>query len=191
MKRSRIVIVDDEPITRMDIREMLEENGYEVAGEGKNGEEAVEKAHALQPDLIIMDVKMPGMNGVKASSIIKGISDCAILLLTAYSHHELIEDAKKAGINAYLVKPVKERELLPAIEIALSQRLQLLALQNKVGKLEQKMAERKIIEKAKGMLMQQLNCTEEQAHRHMQQESMKRQTPLIKLAEQVIQQISS
>lgn len=191
MKRSRIVIVDDEPITRMDIREMLEENGYEVAGEGKNGEEAVEKAYALQPDLIIMDVKMPGMNGVKASSIIKGISDCSILLLTAYSHHELIEDAKKAGINAYLVKPVKERELLPAIEIVLSQRLQFLALQNKVGKLEQKMAERKTIEKAKGMLMQQLNCTEEQAHRHMQQESMKRQTPLIKLAEQVIQQISS
>lgn len=190
MNDSKIMIVDDEPFTRIDIKEMLVESGYEVVGEGKNGEEAIEKARALQPDLIIMDVKMPVMNGIKASAIIKSFSNCAILLLTAFSHREVVEDAKKADINAYLVKPVKERELLPAVEIALSQRRHFLSLQDKIGNLEQKMADRKTIEKAKGILMQQLNCTEEQAYRRMQKESMTHHIPMIKLAEKVIQQTS-
>ncbi|MFD2507706.1 ANTAR domain-containing response regulator [Halalkalibacter alkalisediminis] len=149
MKRLKILIVDDEPITRLDLKEMLEENGYEVVGEGKNGNEAIEKARTLQPDLIIMDVKMPEMNGVKAASVIRGFSDCAVLLLTAYSYRELIEDAKKASINAYLVKPVKERELLPAIEIAFSQREQLQTLNEKVKKMEQKMEDRKKLKRQK------------------------------------------
>ncbi|HWO95184.1 MAG TPA: response regulator [Bacillus sp. (in: firmicutes)] len=191
MNDSKIMIVDDEPFTRIDIKEMLEESGYKVVGEGKNGEEAIEKARALQPDLIIMDVKMPVMNGIKASSIIKSFSNCAILLLTAFSHREVVEDAKKADINAYLVKPVKERELLPAVEIALSQRRHFLSLQDKIGNLEQKMADRKTIERAKGILMQQLNCTEEQAYRRMQKESMTHHIPMTKLAERVIQQTSS
>ncbi|WP_141433193.1 ANTAR domain-containing response regulator [Bacillus sp. 03113] len=187
----KIIIVDDEPITRLDMKEMLEGNGYHVVGEGKNGEEAIEKAHLLKPDLMIMDVKMPRVDGIKAASIIKGFSDCAIILLTAYSHQDLVEEAKKANVNAYLVKPIKERELLPAVEITLNQREQFLLLQNKIGHLEQKMAERKTIEKAKGLLMKRRNCSEEQAYHLMQKASMKRQMPLAKIAEKIIQQTSS
>lgn len=188
MKRSKIMIVDDEPITRMDIKEMLEENGYDVVGEGRNSEEAIEKAYKLKPDLIIMDVKMPKVNGIKASSIIKSFSDCAILLLTAYSHHDLIEQAKQADINAYLVKPVRERELLPAVEMTLNQRSRFQELQRKMASLEQKMAERKIIEKAKGILMHQLSCTEDEAYRNLQKKSMDTHIPLAELAQQIIDQ---
>ncbi len=186
MMQTKVMIVDDEPITRMDLKEMLEEHGFDVVGEGRNGEEAIEKARLLQPDLIIMDVKMSQMNGIKASTIIKRFSDCAILLLTAYSHKELVEDAKKAGINSYLVKPVQERELLPAVEIALSQRVQFLALQEKITSLEQKMAERKMIERAKGIVMQRFNYTEDQAYRYMQKKSMNSHMTLGRVAETIM-----
>lgn len=182
------MIVDDEPITRMDIKEMLEENGYYVIGEGKNSEEAIEKAYKLKPDLIIMDVKMPKMNGIKASSVIRGFSDCAILLLTAYSHRELIEQAKQSDINTYLVKPIREHDLLPAVEMTLNQRSRFQALQEKMSRLEQKMAERKQIEKAKGILMQKLLCTEDEAYRYLQKRSMETHIPLGKLAQQVLQE---
>ncbi|MGP7818188.1 ANTAR domain-containing response regulator [Niallia sp. 01092] len=187
--KHKIMIVDDELITRLDMKEMLEGHNYDVVGEGKNGEEAIEKAYSLKPDLIIMDVKMPRVDGIKASSIIKGFSDCAILLLTAYSHFDLVEEAKKANINAFLVKPIKERELLPAVEIALNQREQFLLLQDKIDNLEQKMAERKLIEKAKGLLMQQRNCSEKQAYHLMQKASMKKQIPLVKIAKEIIKQV--
>lgn len=190
MKQAKILIVDDETITRVDLKEMLKENGYDVVGEGRNGEEAVEKAFRLKPDLVIMDMKMPIMDGMKASSIIKGFSDCSILLLTAYSHPELIENAKQADINAYLVKPVRERQLLPAVEIALKQREHFLSLQEKIGSLEKKMAERKRIEKAKGTLMQQFSWSEEEAYRHLRKESMRTNTSLIELAEHILQQTS-
>jgi AmiR/NasT family two-component response regulator len=190
MKQAKILIIDDESIMRMDIREMLEEEGYNVVGEGKNGEEAIERAYELQPDLIIMDVKMPRMDGIKAASIIKSFSNCSVLLLTAFSRRELIEDAKKAEINAYLVKPVKEKELLPAVEIALTQRAQFLALRKKVSELERKIAERKTIEKAKGILIKKLSCSEDQAYRWLQRKSMEKQASLITIAEKVIQQTS-
>jgi response regulator NasT len=117
-----IVIVDDDPIIRMDIREMLEEEGYEVSGEARNGEEAIELVARLKPDLVIMDVKMPVMNGIKAAQIIRKLHDSSILLLTAYSQRELVQDAREAGVAAYLVKPVSEEDLIPAVEIALSQK---------------------------------------------------------------------
>ena len=186
MMSEKIMIVDDEPITRMDIREILEGSGYDVVGEGRNSEEAIEKAYYLKPDLIIMDVKMPKVNGIKTSSVIRGFSDCAILLLTAYSHHELIEQAKDAEINGYLVKPVSERELLPAVEMILSERSRFKALQKEIFRLNQKMEERKIIERAKGILMQQLSCSEYDAYRSMQKHSMATHIPLAKLAEQII-----
>lgn len=191
MKPSRIMIIDDESITRMDLKEILEEEGYQIAGVGKNGDEAVELAYRLKPDLIIMDVKMPKLNGIKAASIIKGFCDCAVILLTAYSHREFLEEAKKAGIQAYLVKPIKEKDLLPAIEIALSQRQQILSLQEKIYDLERKMTERKMIEKAKGIIMKRLNCTEEQAYRWMQKTSMETHDPMISLAQKVIQPVTS
>ncbi|SHS90138.1 two-component system transcriptional regulator [Mycobacteroides abscessus subsp. abscessus] len=187
MIQAKLLVVDDEPITRIDIKEILQGKGYVVVGEAKNGEEAVEKAYALEPDLIIMDVKMPKMDGIKASSIIKGFSNTSILLLTAFSHDELIDQAKEVGINAYIVKPITEKELIPAVEIALFQRQQSLRLHNKIGKLEQQMKDRKLIEKAKGSLMAQLECTEEQAYRHMQKESMEKHIPLAKLAESMLE----
>jgi AmiR/NasT family two-component response regulator len=183
----KIMIVDDEPITRMDLKEVLEENGYDVVGEGRNGEEAIEKAYLLNPDLIIMDVKMPRVNGIKASSVIKGFSDCSILLLTAYSHRELIEKAKVAEVNGYLVKPVSERELLPAVEMVLNERSRFKTLKKEMDYLNQKMAERKLIEKAKGIMMHKLACTESEAYRTMQKKSMMTQIPLARLALQVIE----
>lgn len=183
MNQTKILVVDDEPITRIDIKEILQGKGYEVVGEAKNGEEAVEKAYALDPDLIVMDVKMPKMDGFKASSIIKGFSSCSILLLTAFSHDEVIQQAKEAGIHAYIVKPITEKDLIPAVEIALSQRQQSLLLHHKIDKLEQQIKDRKLIEKAKGVLMAQLECTEDQAYRKMQKESMEKHIPLVKLAE--------
>lgn len=187
MIQSKILVVDDEPITRIDIKEILQSKGYMVVGEAKNGEEAVEKAYALEPDLIIMDVKMPKMDGIKASSIIKGFSSSSILFLTAFSHDELIEQAKEVGINAYIVKPITEKDLIPAVEIALFQREQSLRLHTKIGELEQQMKDRKLIEKAKGILMTQLECTEEQAYRHMQKESMEKHIPLAKLAKSMLE----
>lgn len=184
--KAKIMIVDDEPITRMDLREMLEENGYDVVGEGRNSEEAIEKAFLLKPDLIIMDVEMPKVNGIKASTVIKGFSDSSILLLTAYSHHELIQQAKAAEINGYLVKPASERELLPAVEMALNERVRFQTLHKEKEKLEKKLTERKLIEKAKGILMEQLSCSEEEAYRSMQKNSMTTHIPLAKLAQDII-----
>ncbi|MDX8046269.1 response regulator [Gracilibacillus sp. S3-1-1] len=186
MNQPKILVVDDEPITRLDIKEILCEKNYHVVGEARNGEEAIERAYKLNPDLIIMDVKMPNVDGLKASSVIRGFSSCSILLLTAYSHDEIIQNAKEFGINAFILKPLKERELIPAVEIALNQRIQELQLHDRIGKLESKITERKVIEKAKGILMVKLDCTEEQAYRKMQRESMERHIPLIKLAETIL-----
>ncbi|USG63356.1 response regulator [Brevibacillus ruminantium] len=115
-QRYKILVIDDEPITRMDIREMLQEEGYDVVAEGKNGKEAIELTQKWKPNLIIMDVKMPVMDGLKASRIIRNTSNSAVLLLTAYSAGEMIAEAECAGVCAYLVKPVSEEELLPAVE---------------------------------------------------------------------------
>lgn len=149
MTQPKIMVVDDEPIIRMDLREMLENEGYLVVAEAKNGEEAVELAHRHKPDLIIMDVKMPVLNGIKASGIIRSFSDSSILLLTAYSQKELVQDARKAGVSAYLVKPVSEDDLIPAVEIALSQKEKVVALKKDIHTLKQKIEDRKTRGKGK------------------------------------------
>ncbi|WP_425266752.1 MULTISPECIES: ANTAR domain-containing response regulator [Brevibacillus] len=186
MTQPKIMVVDDEPIIRMDLREMLENEGYQVVAEAKNGEEAVELAHRHKPDLIIMDVKMPGLNGIKASGIIRTFSDCSILLLTAYSQKELVLDARKAGVTAYLVKPVSEDDLIPAVEIALSQKEKVVSLKKDISDLKQKIEDRKAVEKAKGKLMSALSLEEEAAYKWMQQVSMQRRMPLVKLAEEIL-----
>ncbi|MBG9567412.1 ANTAR domain-containing response regulator [Brevibacillus agri] len=186
MTQPKIMVVDDEPIIRMDLREMLENEGYQVVAEAKNGEEAVELAHRHKPDLIIMDVKMPGLNGIKASGIIRSFSDCSILLLTAYSQKELVIDARKAGVTAYLVKPVSEDDLIPAVEIALSQKEKVVSLKKDISDLKQKIEDRKCVEKAKGKLMSALSLEEEAAYKWMQQVSMQRRMPLVKLAEEIL-----
>lgn len=186
MTQPRIMVVDDEPVIRMDLREMLENEGYLVVAEAKNGEEAVSLAHRHKPDLIIMDVKMPVLNGVKASQIIRSFSDSSILLLTAYSQRELIQDARKAGVTAYLVKPISEEDLFPAVEIALSQKEKEASLKRNIVELKQKIEDRKAVEKAKGKLMGQLSLEEGAAYRWMQQVSMQRRVPLAKLAQEIL-----
>ncbi|RNB72740.1 response regulator [Brevibacillus panacihumi] len=186
MTQPRIMVVDDEPVIRMDLREMLENEGYLVVAEAKNGEEAVSLAHRHKPDLIIMDVKMPVLNGVKASQIIRSFSDSSILLLTAYSQRELIQDARKAGVTAYLVKPISEEDLFPAVEIALSQKEKEASLKRDIVELKQKIEDRKAVEKAKGKLMGQLSLEEGAAYRWMQQVSMQRRVPLAKLAQEIL-----
>jgi AmiR/NasT family two-component response regulator len=182
MKNS-IVVVDDDPIIRMDIREMLEEGGYLVTGEAKNGEEAIELIARLKPDLAIMDIKMPVMNGIKASQIIRKLQqDTSVLLLTAYSQKELVKDAREAGVAAFLVKPVSEADLLPAVEIALSQKEKMDSLKNDIKQLKQSIEERKVIEKAKGIVMQNYALNEEEAYKKMRAESMTARIPLSKLA---------
>ncbi|MFB6362949.1 ANTAR domain-containing response regulator [Paenibacillus elgii] len=187
MKNS-IVVVDDDPIIRMDIREMLEEEGYAVAGEAKNGEEAIELVAALKPDLVIMDVKMPVMNGIKASRIIRNLHDTetSVLLLTAYSQKELVQDARSAGVAAYLVKPVSEEDLIPAVEIALSQKERIDSLKKDLEQLKQSIEERKRIEKAKGIVMKSFDLDEEEAYRKMRAVSMAESMPLIKLADGIL-----
>jgi AmiR/NasT family two-component response regulator len=182
MKNS-IVVVDDDPIIRMDIREMLEEGGYLVSGEAKNGEEAIEIIARLKPDLAVMDIKMPVMNGIKASHIIRRLQqDTSILLLTAYSQKELVKEAREAGVAAFLVKPVSEEDLLPAVEIALSQKEKMDSLKNDIKQLKQSIEQRKVIEKAKGIVMQTYCLNEEEAYKKMRAASMTSRIPLSKLA---------
>ncbi|SDX08711.1 ANTAR domain-containing response regulator [Paenibacillus sp. CF384] len=182
-----IVIIDDDPIIRLDIREMLEEEHYTVVGEGKNGQEAIELAAKLKPDLVIMDVKMPVMNGIKAAMIIRGMQHSSVLLLTAYSQKELVQQARDAGVVAYLVKPVSEADLIPAVEIALSQKAALDGLKQDIRQLQQTLEERKLIERAKGIVMKRHGLDEPAAYQHIQAHSMTERVPLSELAVRIIE----
>lgn len=182
----KILVVDDEPITRMDICEMLRDEGYNVVAEGKNGEEAIELTYKWKPDLIIMDVKMPKMDGIKASEIIRKSSGSAVLLLTAYSQKELVKRARSAGVCGYLVKPVSEEDLIPAVEIALGQQTSFKVLKQNIDDLKNKVEERKIIDKAKGMIMKHLSLAEAEAYEWMRSQSMKQRISMIQLSEQLL-----
>ncbi|TFE23557.1 ANTAR domain-containing response regulator [Cohnella luojiensis] len=182
-----IVVVDDDPIIRMDIREMLEEHGYSVTGEAKNGQEAIEITVKLKPDLVIMDMKMPIMGGIKAARLIRKLQNSAVLILTAYSQKDLVQEAREAGVTAYLVKPVSEENLLPAVEIALSQKEQMDTLKEALKELEQSIEGRKIIEKAKGIVMRAYSVDEEEAFRRMRAASMESRISLSKLAECILE----
>jgi two-component system, response regulator PdtaR len=187
MSKLKLVVVDDDPITRMDIKEMLIQAGYEVIGEGKNGEEAVDLVYQFKPDIVIMDIKMPKMDGIKATRIIRNFKRSAVILLTAYSQRELVNDAKEAGVTGYLVKPVSEEDLIPAIEIAKSQQEQFQSLERDIQLLKKSIEERKIIEKAKGRLMKRFSCTEEKAYEWMRKKSMERRISMFKLAEKILE----
>lgn len=186
MNGYKIMVVDDEPILRMDLKEMLQEEGYHVVAEGKNGEEAVDLVYRVKPDLVIMDVKMPKMNGIKASQIIRQISDSAVLLLTAFSQQDLVRDAREAGVMAYVVKPFSEEDLIPAVEMALGQRERMKRLKQELFQAEEKLKERKVIERAKGKVMDRFSCSEEQAYKWMRKQGMSRRIPLIQLAKRIV-----
>ena len=156
----RVVIAEDEAIIRMDLRETLEEEGYVVVGETGRGDQAVELVRALQPDLAILDVKMPGIDGLEAAGIITAEKLCGVLILTAFSQREVIEQARDAGALAYLVKPFQKSDLVPAIEIALSRFAELHALEAEVASLSERLETRKLVERAKGMLMTAFGMSE-------------------------------
>lgn len=186
MSKTRIMVVDDESIIRMDLKEMLLEAGYDVVAEANTGELAIELAGIHRPDLIVMDVKMPRMNGIKASRIIQQTWQIPIVLLTAYSQTEFIEEAKNAQIVGYLVKPITENDLIPAIEIALGQSKRLHSLMGNIKKLEQKIEDQKIIEKAKGILMEVYQLNEEEAYKKLRTYSMNHQLEMITVAHDTI-----
>jgi AmiR/NasT family two-component response regulator len=187
MAKTRIMIVDDEPVFRMDIREMLTEEGYEVVAEAANGEAAIEQAVRTRPDLILMDIKMAKMDGLKAGRIIYQITKIPIVVLTAYSQAQFVDEAKEAGVIGYLVKPVTEADLVPGIEMALAQAARLRALDEAIERLNQSLQARKKIERAKGLIMQRLGLSEADAYQWMRRYAMDHRTTLERVAERILE----
>jgi response regulator NasT len=185
-KRLRILLVDDESIIRLDLREMLKEHGHEIVGEGSNGEEAIALTRKLDPDLIVMDIKMPIMDGLEAVRQINADRTIPVIMLTAYSQPELVQQATELGVYGYLVKPIKEADILPAIEVALARAGELQALQQEVGSLKETIETRKQVEKAKGILMENYGLSEAAAFRKIQKLSMDKRKPLKEIAEAII-----
>lgn len=186
MERTRIIIADDESIIRMDLREMLSNLGYLVIGEVGDGRSAVNLARELRPDLVIMDIKMPDMDGIDAAKILTKEKIAPVLLLTAYSQRELVERAKEAGVVGYLVKPFRESDLSPAIEVALAHFAEFRTLEKEMGDLQQALETRKFVDRAKGILMDTQSLTEADAFRKIQKMSMNTRKPMKEVAEAII-----
>lgn len=186
MQKLRILLADDEALIRLDLREMLTEAGHEIVGEAANGQEAVQLAQELRPDIVIMDVKMPVMDGLTAAQQITEAEIAPVLLLTAYSQQDIVARATEAGVIAYLVKPVREQQLFPAIEVAVSRFRAWQELGRELDELKESLATRKLVDRAKGILMTAHKMTEQEAYRKMQQFSMAKRISLKKLAEEII-----
>ena len=186
MDSLRILIADNESIIRMDLKELLEEAGHEVVGEAADGLKAVELTRKLKPDLVIMDIKMPEMDGIAAAKMISNEKLAPVLLLTAYSQKEIVEKAKDSGVLAYLVKPVKESNLFPAMEIALSRFKEYMEIEQELLDLRNSLETRKILDRAKGMLMDAYNLSEQEAFRRIQQYSMAKRKSIREVAEAII-----
>jgi response regulator NasT len=186
MRSLRVLIADDEALLRLDIREMLEYAGHTVVGEAENGKAAVAAAEKEKPDLVIMDVKMPVMDGLEAARLIGEAKLAPVLLLTAYSQQEIVKQATDSGVFAYLVKPIREEELFPAIEIAISRFEAFMRLNAALDKAKDDLETRKILDRAKGILMDQYKFTEKDAFQAMQKLSMDRRLSLKAVAKAVI-----
>lgn len=186
MQKLRILLADDEALIRLDLREMLTEAGHEIVGEAANGQEAVQLAQELHSDIVIMDVKMPVMDGLTAAQQITEAEIAPVLLLTAYSQQDIVARATEAGVIAYLVKPVREQQLFPAIEVAVSRFRAWQELGRELDELKESLATRKLVDRAKGILMTAHKMTEQEAYRKMQQFSMAKRISLKKLAEEII-----
>ena len=182
--RIRILVAEDEALIRMDLVEMLGEAGYEVVAEAADGAQAIELAQLHKPDLAILDVKMPVLDGISAAE--KIITIAPVLMLTAFSQRELVERARDAGVMAYVVKPFSIGDLVPAIEIAISRHLQMRSLADEVADLHERLETRKIIDKAKGVLMSALNLSEPQAFSWIQKAAMDRRLTMKDVAMAVI-----
>jgi len=182
----RILIADDDPIIVLDLKQMLENLGYEVAAEAGDGQQAVDLARSVQPDVCVLDVKMPVMDGITAAGILADEGISPAILLTAYSDKELIDRAKDAGVFGYLVKPFKPSDLPPAIEVARSRFEQNLDLNKQVSSLEEKLEVRKLVDRAKGILMADQTMNEAEAYRRIQLQSMNSRKTMREVAEAII-----
>lgn len=187
MDTLRIVVADNESIIRMDLKEILEEAGHTVVGEATDGVKAVELARKCHPDLVIMDIKMPEMDGITAAKIISNEKLAPVLLLTAFSQKEIVEKAKDSGVLAYLVKPVKEANLFPAIEIALSRFKEFAELERELEEVKNSLETRKILDRAKGILMDAYSLSETEAYRRIQQYSMSKRKSIRDVAAAIVE----
>ena len=182
----RVVIAEDEAIIRLDLKETLEEEGYEVVGETGRGDEAVALVKEHNPDIAILDIKMPGLDGLEAAREIAGERRAAVLILTAFSQKDLIQQARDAGALAYLVKPFQKSELIPAIEVALGRFAESQALEREVLSLEEQLQTRKVVDRAKGMLMDRHHLNENDAFSFIQKTAMRQRQTMKAVAEQII-----
>ena len=184
----RVVVAEDESLIRMDIIETLRDQGFDVVGEAGDGNKAVELAHELKPDLIVMDIKMPDLDGLSAAEKISELK-IPVVLLTAFSQQELVTRAAEVGAMAFLVKPFSPQDLLPAIEIALSRHSQLVALEAEVSDLNERLETRKLVERAKGVLSEKMKLTEPEAFRWIQKASMDRRLSMAEVSRPVLEQL--
>lgn len=184
---TRVVIAEDEALIRLDLKEMLEEEGYTVVGEAGDGQTAVDLAREHRPDLVILDVKMPVLDGISAAEVIAEESIAPVLMLTAFSQRELVERARDAGAMAYLVKPFSKTDVVPAIEMAVSRFTELRTLEKEIEDLTQRLETRKLVDRAKSILQTQYGLTEPAAFRWIQKTSMDRRLSMQQVAEAVIE----
>ena len=182
----RVIVAEDEAIIRMDLIEMLREAGYNVIGEAANGREAISLARHLKPDLAILDVKMPEIDGISAAELIVSEKLAAVLMLTAFSQRELVERARDAGAMAYLVKPFSISDLTPAIEMALGRYAQIQVLEAEVGELGERLEARKLVDRAKGVLMANLGISEPEAFKWIQKAAMDQRSSMSAVSEGVL-----
>ena len=186
MERTRVIIADDESIVRVDLKEMLTNLGYLVVGEVGDGQSAVNLARELKPDVVLMDIRMPDMDGIEAAKILTEERIAPVVLLTAYSQKDLVDRAKESGVVGYLVKPFRESDLLPAIEVALSRFSEFQAMHQEVTDLQEALTTRKLVDRAKGILMDSQGLDEQEAFRRIQKMSMNTRKPMKEVAEAII-----
>lgn len=182
----RVVIAEDEAIIRLDLKETLEEEGYEVVGETGRGDEVVQLIREHKPDLAILDIKMPGLDGLQASRLVSNEKLCPVVLVTAFSQREIIEQARDAGALAYIVKPFQKTDLIPAIELAIGRFRELQLLSNEVGALEEQLETRKLLDRAKGVLIDKFSFTENDAYLFVQRAAMSERTKMRDIAERIV-----
>ncbi len=182
----RIVLAEDEAIIRLDLRESLQEEGYEVVGDVGRGDKAVEMVEALRPDVAIFDIKMPGMSGLEAAKIVSDKKICPVVMLTAFSQREIIEQARDAGALAYLVKPFQKTDLVPAIELAIARFAELRSLSGEVAALGAQLEIRKLVDRAKGVLIDKHQMSESDAFTFIQSKAMSQRMKMGDIAEQII-----
>ena len=188
--KTRVIVAEDESLIRIDIVEILRDNGFDVVGEAADGETAVALAEELRPDIVVMDVKMPLLDGISAAEILTKRHIAPVVLLTAFSQRELVERAAEAGALAYVVKPFTPNDLIPAIDIALTRYQQITTLEDEISDLAERLETRKVLDRAKGILNDTMGLTEPEAFRWIQKASMDRRLSMREVAQTVIDQLA-